>query len=101
MSCKLLEKSREAERELFDEAQGSRMQLEYYLLTSETDEYEKDAVQMTYGIEIVKRMEGFPDETMKFENVHTDRERIRKIISLLADNTVTPVCLPDILEDLF
>jgi hypothetical protein len=97
MSCRLLEKYREAEREIFDEAQGNKMALEYYLLTSETDDCDK--IMKTYGIEIVKRVEGSPAEAIGFENVHPDRERIRKIIGILAENTVTPVSLPDILED--
>ncbi len=100
MSCKLLEKSQEAEREVYDEVRGSRIQLEYYLLTSETDEYGNDPALMTYGIEIVKRVEGVPSETMVFEDIHPDKEKIRSIICLLADNTVTPVSLPEILEDI-
>jgi hypothetical protein len=100
MSYRLLEKCREAEREIFDETQGNKMELVYYLLTSETDDYENDSDMRIYGIEIVKKVQGLPSESIGFENVHSDKEKIKKIIALLAENTVTPVSLPDILDDL-
>jgi hypothetical protein len=101
MSCKLLERYMEAEREIIDEARGGKMELEYYLLTSETDDCDSDGIIKTYGIEIVKKVQGLPSESAGFENIHPDRDRIKKIIGMLADNTVTPISLQDILEDLF
>ncbi len=100
MSCRLLDKCREAEREIKDETQGNKFKLEYYLLTSETDDCENDAMITTYGIEIVKKVDGKSFEAKRFENVHTDRGRIVSIIDILAENTVTPVALQDILEDI-
>ncbi len=100
MSCKLLDKCREAEREIIDETQGNRIELEYYLLTSEMDDCEKEAMITTYGVEIVKKVDGKSSETKRFKNVHTDKEKMVSIIGMLAENTVTPVSLQDILEDL-
>ncbi len=100
MSCKLLEKHKEAEREISDEIKGNKSELEYYILISETDDLDNDTIQQTYGVEIVKNVEGLLSESKAFENVFTDMERIKGLIKVLADNTVTPVSLPYILDDL-
>jgi hypothetical protein len=100
MLCKLKEKCKETAREIFDESQGNKLELEYYLLISETEDCENNAILKTYGIEIVKKANGLLSESKGFENVHTDKERMRDIIGIMAENTVTPVSLQDILEDL-
>lgn len=100
MSCKLLGKCKEAEREILDETQGNKMELEYYLLISETDDIETDVIHKTYGVEIVMKVKGLSSESKILENIHTDMERMKKLIGLLADNTVTPVTLPYIVDDL-
>lgn len=100
MPCKLLEKCREEQREILDEIQGNKFELEYYLLTSETDDFGNEETLNTYGIEIVKKVQGIFSESKRFENVHADKEKMKKLIGLLAENTVTPVSLQDILEDI-
>jgi|LSQX01.2.fsa_nt_gb hypothetical protein len=100
MACKLLEKCKEAEREIFDEARGNKLELEYYLLISETDDYEDAGLQKTYGVEVVKKINDLFLDSKVFQNVFLDRERVKDIIRTLANNAVTPVTLPYILDDL-
>jgi hypothetical protein len=39
-------------------------------------------------------------EQKKFEGIYTDKRRTKELIDVLAANTVTPVSLPYILDDL-
>ena len=99
MSCKLLEKHKEAEREISDEIMGNKSELEYFILISETNDLENDTIQQTYGIEIAKKVEGVLSESKAFENVFNDIEKTKEFIRVLAENTVTPVSLLYILDD--
>jgi len=74
--------------------------LEYYLIESEMEYDDPENVRTVYGIEVVKRMDGGSMEYSRFEGIYTDKGRTRELIGKLASNTVTPVSLPYILDDL-
>lgn len=75
-------------------------ELEYYLLESEADNDDAANNRTIYGIEIVKKTDGGCVENSRFEGIFTDKSRTRELIGTLASNTVTPVSLPYILDDL-
>ena len=90
------------------------LELEYYLLESDSagcaDEqpprlangmgHDERKPQKAYGIEIVKKHLGILNERKQFENIFSTREKTKKLLELLAENTVTPSALPYILDDL-
>ncbi len=89
------------------------MGLDYYLLESDLEmEIEKGVDNITgdvitkmetrksYGIEIVKRQIGIPDEKERFKDVFQSRERAEGLVQMLARQTVTPSTLSYILDDL-
>jgi len=78
----------------------NRFDLEYYLVESEMELDDPEHVRKVYGIEIVKRMDDGSVENGRFEGIYADKGRTRELIGILASNTVTPVTLPYILDDL-
>jgi len=76
------------------------MELDYYLLESEFDEAENREISKAYGIEIVKRHNGGAVERKQFKNIFPSKEKTKNLIELLAEQTVTPLTLPYILDDL-
>jgi len=99
MSCKLLERSVKVECEIPDSVHNSKFELEYYLLENDITDLDTED-QKSYGVEIVKRLSDGSTETKRFENIYTCKEKVLDLIGKLAANTVTPVSLPYILEDL-
>lgn len=75
-------------------------ELEYYLLESETKEIEGMSIQKVYGIEVVKREDNMDVERKVIRDFSCCRENTKKILDKLAVNTVTPVGLPFILDDM-
>lgn len=76
------------------------MELEYYLI--ETDENDMDELKgkLTYGIEIVKRISENNIENKIVKNFSCCKENTRLLLNKLAENTVTPVGLQFVLDDL-
>lgn len=74
--------------------------LEYYLVESDMPGTEDLDVEKVYGIEIVKKAEGKNTEVGLVKNFSCCRESTREVLMKLADNTVTPVGLPFILDDM-
>ena len=74
------------------------IKLEYY--TIETEEN----VEAKYGIEIVKTefIDGTVKvESKKMENITDSKEKIKKILTILKNNEVTPIGMQDVLNDMF
>lgn len=84
----------------FQQTAAGVLELEYYLLEGEYTEEGKSVEQKGFGIEVVKRNQGIPNERKQFENIFSSRERTRELVDLLAVNTVTPISLPYVLDDL-
>jgi len=99
MGEKFLEKRVTLDLEDENRNTGS-IQLEYYLLESKLNESETEEPRNAYGIEIVKKSQEESIEIQRYNDICFTREKIRGLIELLAKNTVTPVSLPYILDDL-
>lgn len=79
---------------------GNLMELDYYLLESEFGGADNQEICKAYGIEIVKRHNGGTVERKQFENIFPCKEKTKNLIKLLAEQTVTPLSLPYVLDDL-
>ncbi len=77
------------------------MSLEYYLLECEDYEYSDEIGAYTgYGVEVVKILKNEPVESNSFNNITSCKETAVNIINVLARNTVTPIELPYVLDDI-
>jgi len=75
------------------------VKLEYYLTESDFS-IEPDLIpSKVYGIEIIKRS-GSSVDVHKVRNIGFCRECTRNILNTLARNTVTPVSVPFVLDDI-
>jgi len=78
------------------------LELEYYLV--ESDENYKDEVEpgvkMKYGISVVKKINDECLEENSILNFCNCAGKVDSIINKLADNTVTPIGLKPVLDDL-
>lgn len=70
-------------------------ELEYYLIENDCPSYDK-----VYGLEILKKDHSNISENERIENLFLCKEKASKIIESLARNTVTPVTLTSILDDI-
>lgn len=69
--------------------------LEYYLTSKKSEETEN----MIYGVLVTKRnAQGIESEVV--DNISYEEEQVLGLIDTLSENTVTPVCLVEILDDL-
>ncbi len=78
----------------------SPMKLEYYLTETCMDDMDELSGQKVYGIEIVKRVEGLSNEKNSVINLSCCKESTMGILDKLITNSVTPVGLPFILDDM-
>lgn len=78
----------------------SGIELEYYLIESESDSYEILSGNYVYGIEVVKRNNEKSMESEIIRNLSYCRESTQSILIMLAKNKVTPTELTFILDDL-
>lgn len=76
-----------------------KIELEYYLLESEIHDLEELNGKTAYGIEIVKNLSGIIEKE-KVKNLFCCKERVLQLLDNFANNTVTPVSLFYVLEDL-
>ena len=97
MVCRYLEKKVEIVSN--DNGYKSPMELEYYLLESNTNEFEELYERKVFGIEIVKKVNEFIEKG-KITNLFCCREKTRSILDKLACNSVTPVSLSFVIDDL-
>lgn len=78
---------------------GNTLELEYYLVESDNDMPEDMDTDKGYGVEIVKKEFGLTKESKMIKNIFCSRKTAEELLILLADNSVTPVTLPYILDD--
>ncbi|NLK20854.1 MAG: hypothetical protein GX308_01940 [Epulopiscium sp.] len=82
--------------------EGEIIQLEYYLLENQGTEI--GSIIKNYGIEIVKKRSHFGEtiyiETDKIECLTYDKEKAKEIINKLISNSVTPISMLYIIDDL-
>lgn len=81
----------------------SPMKLEYYLIESkidDADEIDELSGKKVYGIEIVKKIDGLKDEMKAVKNLSCCIEKTKDVLEMLAKNSVTPVGLQFVLEDM-
>ncbi len=76
------------------------IELEYYLLESDNSDTEESYSETVYGIEIVKLIEDKKVESGIVRNLSNCKKSTEFILNKLADNTVTPVGMPFILDDM-
>jgi hypothetical protein len=76
------------------------IKLEYYLLESETDEFDDLKGKKIFGIEVVKKMQGLEDEVKSYKDLSCCEENAQYILNKLAINSVTPLGLPYVLDDI-
>ncbi|MCX7749761.1 MAG: DUF6514 family protein [Clostridia bacterium] len=101
----MLSKCLEAKLELIPEenwmeSKKDHIELEYYMVESKNDEDEELRGRRLYGVEIVKKIGTHSIEKELVRNLSCCEDSAREIIDKLAKNTVTPVGLPFVIEDL-
>lgn len=74
--------------------------LEYYLIEGEYDEQEELGSIIAYGIEIDKMVREQCEENEIIRNFSCCRDSTEQLILKLADNTVTPVSLRYVIDDM-
>ena len=79
---------------------GVPLELEYYLVESDVDMTEDIPEEKTYGIEIVKKTENRNIENEMIRNLCYNKGCAMDILNKLVYNTVTPVELPFVIDDL-
>jgi len=70
--------------------------LEYYMVQSK----EKEGTALTYGVEIRKVVEGRVEEAASEYHIGRTFDRAKKLLDVLANNTVTPAGFLDLIEEL-
>lgn len=102
MICKFFEKHVVVEGSEHGQKIKNEMELDYYLLESGSEDVDADKqeIQKAYGVEIIKKQIGRPDERKQYKNIFPSRDKAKNLIELLAEQTVTPSTLSYILDDL-
>ena len=80
------------------------LSLEYYIVESELVDEEQDYNGKSYGVEIIKKEfkvnNNLYTEKKVINNICCCKETIKLLVNKLIKNTVTPVGLDNVLEDL-
>jgi hypothetical protein len=97
MICKYLEKKVSFFTEEIDKEDKYDFDLEYYLI--ESNERNEGDESTVYGLEIIKRA-GENTESKLIRNYSNSIKATRQLIKQLAYNTVTPVSLPFVIDDI-
>ena len=100
MISKFLEKRIEVIPQEITEDPGNPLELEYYLVECDSKEEECNETQKGYGIEIIKKNNGKVLESILVRNIYSTRDKSEGLIKKLFVNSVTPVSLPYVLDDL-
>ena len=100
MVSKFLEKRIEIVMQEIPENPGNALELEYYLVESDSDYNEGINAGNEYGVEIMKKERGYIKESKMFKGIYASRETIENFIRKLVVNKVTPVTLSYILDDI-
>ncbi len=99
MISRIPKKKIELNGESLFEDKRNKIILEYYLLESDIEDIEELKGMRTFGVEIVKNAGG-AEETTAVKNVSASRSEMNEIIGLLSRNSVTPVTLTEVLDDI-
>lgn len=78
----------------------SAIELEYYLVESELDALEELAKKKIYGIGIVKKTKAESNEEKFVADFSCCITRTKEVLKKLISNSVTPIALPYVLEDI-
>lgn len=97
MICRFLEKTVEIGIQEIQGETGNDIELEYYLIESIPDDMEEEK---EYGVQIVEKHHNSIIESEMFKNVYNCRASVENLIRKLVYNTVTPVTLSYILDDI-
>ena len=76
------------------------IELEYYLIESETQDINDVSEEKVYGLEIVKKVKNKKVESSFVRNYSCCKEAARNTLNKLANNSVTPMCLSFVLDDI-
>lgn len=79
---------------------SGKIQLEYYLIESERGQSYDFYADKVYGIEIVKKGSDNHAESELVRNFSSSKENTMGMLNILAKNTVTPIELSFVLDDL-
>ena len=76
------------------------IKVEYYKITDEEEMIKEN--KLIYGIQIIKTeyREQIGIEQNKIEHITNDEKEITKILRLMKENEVTPICLEDIILEI-
>lgn len=75
------------------------IELEYYLIESEIKDHDELSGKKAFGVEIVRKIEN-EVETKTINNLYCCKESTINLLNTLAKNTVTPIGLPFIIDDI-
>lgn len=78
----------------------TNIKLEYYLVESDMGTIEDTPSDKVYGIEIIKKTEEEKLECEMVKNYSCSIDNVKLVLEKLASNTVTPMGLPFVLDDL-
>jgi hypothetical protein len=79
---------------------NEKMEIEYYLLESESSGADVTYGQKVYGIEIIKKTQEEKIESEFVRNLSTSVDIVNIILDKMVKNIVTPVGMPFVLDDL-
>lgn len=97
MISKFLEKRIEIIPQEITDGLGNPLELEYYLVECDSDCNE---AEKGFGVEIVMKNKGIVSDSILINDIFPAREQSENLIRKLFVNSVTPVSLPYILDDL-
>lgn len=100
MVSRFLEKKIEVTGQEITWNPGNALELEYYLVESDPGYESAVPEERGYGIQIIKRESGAACESVTLKDIYTRRANAERLVKLLADNIVTPVALPYIIDDM-
>ncbi|MEN8906607.1 MAG: DUF6514 family protein [Clostridiales bacterium] len=86
-----------------DENLGSKIpiELEYYIIEKiDNGFYNKEFENKSYGIEIVKKIDDSKYESEMLKEISECIENTKKILNRLVDNTVTPMEMAVVIDDI-
>jgi hypothetical protein len=99
MISKTLEKKIEIAMQEMPGEVGNTLELEYYLVENHNEMTDDIVANIGYGVEIIKKENGLIIESKMIKNIYINREITEKFLKTLALNTVTPVTLTYVVED--
>ena len=76
------------------------IKVEYYKIMNEEEKIKEN--KLIYGIQVIKTeyKDKIGVEQNKIEHITNDEKEITKILSLLKQNEVTPICLEDVILEI-